>query len=277
TVRRSLCIVLAFILTLWVHSLSFAQSEEKTVPQKLNVERDQLTLVGTKGETLTRTLLLYTDNGPLKNVKLMPLDLYRKDDQAVFSGQRIEPSAALDALTADEPARVTLRFNLGKKDDLEDLHSGEYTGKLLFVYEGGQVWVPISIMVKDPFYLPVVILLIGVVLGGAVTRYRAIGKPRDELIVRIDALRKQMEVEKNLAEVFRKRLNSEIIDVEAALMAAQWDEARTEMAETEALWTRWRRDGRIGFSNSTIWRKPSSRVCKTWMNKRASCNILNVS
>lgn len=235
--------MVSIFLVLWIPTIVIAQTEETTAPNQLNVERDQLTIVGTKRGTLTRTLLLYTDSGPLKNVKVMPLDLERTDGDAVFSAQRIQenPPSPLDAVAANEPVRVSLTFNLGKKDGSEDLRSGEFKGKILFVYEGGKVWVPISVTVKDPMVLPIVVLLLGVVLGLVVTRYRAIGKPRDEVIVRIDALRKQMGSDQELAEAFRKRLSSEIIDVEAALQATQWDEARTEMTEAEGIWTHWRR------------------------------------
>jgi len=245
TVGRSVCIVLAFTLclTLWAPLVAIAQPEEITAPKQLNVDRDQLTIVGIKGKILTRTLLLYTDSGPIQEVKVMPRDLDRTDEQAVFLKQRIqvEPPKPLAQIAAHDPVSIALTFDLGSNKNLGDLRSGHFKGELWFVYDGGPKRVPVSVTVKDRQYLPLLVLLLGVVLGLVVTRYRAIGKPRDEVIVRIDALRKQMEVDKNLAEAFRTRLNSEIIDVEAALMAAQWDEARTEMAEAEALWTRWRR------------------------------------
>lgn len=237
-------LVLTLFLTFWIPTIAAAQSEETTALKKLNVVRDQLTIVGTKGKQITRTLLLHTQDGAISGVKVMPLDLDRTDDQAVFSKQRIqvkEPPQPLDQVAPNDPQTVSLTFDLSRNRNLGDLRSGQFKGVLLVNYEGGQEWVPVSVTVKDPLYLPILVLLLGVGLGVVVSRYRAVGKPRDEVIVRIDALRKQMEADKDLAEVFRKRLNSEIIDVEAALRAAEWDEARTEMAEAEEIWTRWRR------------------------------------
>ncbi len=225
TVGRSVCIVLAFtvFLTLWVPPIAIAQQEDMTAPNQLNAVRDQLAIVGTKGEILTRTLLLYTDNAPIKEVKVIPLDLNRTDELAVFSKQRItvDPPTPLEPIAAHDPISIALTFDLRNHKHSDDLRSGHFKGELWLVYAGGPKRVPVSVTVKDRQYLPILVLLLGVGLGVVVSRYRAVGKPRDEVIVRIDALRKQMEVDKSLAHAFRTRLDSEIIDVEAALMAAQ--------------------------------------------------------
>lgn len=245
-VRYPVVIVLmvAVLLTFSKATLAIAQLEDAILSGQLNIVRDQVTIVGTKGQHVTRTLLLHTQNDSIKGVKVIPLDLNRPDEQVVFSKQRIwveTPLEPLEQIEPNTPRTVSLTFDLRRNKNLGDLRSGQFKGVLLVNYEGGQEWVPVSVTVKDPIYLPILVLLLGVGLGVLVSRYRTIGKPRDEVIVRIDALRKQMEADQDLAEAFRKRLNAEIIDVEAALRATQWDEARTEMAEAEAIWTRWRR------------------------------------
>ncbi|KAM3089852.1 hypothetical protein ACKFKG_32175 [Phormidesmis sp. 146-35] len=231
-------------LGLVVSTMGVFQTGIATVQAETTMQPVQQTVVGTRslvesitgmrGSTETRTVLLETTT-PLKQLELMPLDLYRADGAAVFPASAIslgEPSGKPNELI------LPLQFDLGKAPS-----SGEFSGSLRLSNREGQqsIPIPVTVRVKDPWLLPLLMLLAGTGLGMGVSAYRAKGKPRDEILVRAGQLRSQMQDDRELeqAEAFRTRLESGLVDIRMALQGERWEEGQAAIAQAELLWSKW--------------------------------------
>jgi hypothetical protein len=191
-------------------------------------------IVGLRGSSETRTVLLETTT-PIKQPELTQLDLYRADGAAVFPASAISigtPSGKPNELI------VPIKFDLGKASS-----SGEFSGNLRLSDRDGQqsIPIPVTVRVKDPWLLPLLMLLAGTGLGMGVSAYRAKGKPRDEILVRAGQLRSQMQDDRELeqAEAFRTRLESSLVDIRMALQGERWEEGQAAIAQAELIWSKW--------------------------------------
>jgi len=227
-----------------VSTIGISQAEAATVQTDITIQPVQQTVVGTRslvepvvgmrGSTETRTVLLETAT-PITQPELMQLDLYRADGAAVFPASAISlgtPSGKPNALI------VPLKFDLGKASS-----SGEFSGNLRLSdrNESQSIPIPVTVRVKDPWLLPLLMLLAGTGLGMGVSAYRAKGKPRDEILVRAGQLRSQMQDDRELeqAEAFRSRLESSLVDIRMALQSERWEEGQAAIAQAELTWSKW--------------------------------------
>jgi hypothetical protein len=231
-------------LGLVVSTVGVLQTGIATVQAETTIQPVQQTVVGTRslvesitgmrGSIETRTVLLETTT-PLKQPELMPLDLHRADGASVFPASAIslgKPSGKPNALI------LLLQFDLGKAPS-----SGEFSGSLRLSDREGQasIPIPVTVRVKDPWLLPLLMLLAGTGLGMGVSAYRAKGKPRDEILVRAGQLRSQMQDDRELeqAEAFRTRLESSLVDIRMALQGERWEEGQAAIAQAEVIWSKW--------------------------------------
>lgn len=211
---------------------------------QVTVEPSNLTLVGTRniagvgGTTETRTLFLRTTS-PIRNLQLIPLDLNNAGGIDVLPAQVIQPTlSAQQQIEANGLVPLPVAFQLG-----DAAHSGEFSGTLLVRYEGGELTIPLIVRVKDPPLPPLLVLVTGVVLGIGVSTYRTKGRPRDEILVRVGQLRTQLRTDMDLqkAKPFGSEIESHLLDVEMAIQAERWDDARQAVEQAEAVWLKWRK------------------------------------
>ncbi|MGC9468755.1 MAG: hypothetical protein ACP5HS_09195 [Anaerolineae bacterium] len=203
----------------------------------LAVEPAQVTVKAVQGQRVTRTLLIRSAE-PLRDVRIVALDLSDPEGELLFPSQAIQVSETPANLAADELLTLEVQFNL------DQVEPGEYSGNLLVSYAGGSRTIPVSVAVKAPPWLPLTALVVGVALGVGVSSYRARGRPRDEVMVRLGQIRTQIKVDEELQDLgrpFLRRIESALVDVEAALEGQQWERAREAGAEAAAVWNRWRR------------------------------------
>jgi hypothetical protein len=205
----------------------------------IEIAPSQLTLTGMRGAVEKRTLLLRTSD-PVTNLQVITLDLTRADGVSVLSANTI--TAVLSADTMEADGLLTIPFTL----DLQDAPSGEFQGELLISYDGGTMTVPITVRVKDFWIAPLIVLLVGVVLSAGVSIYRTRGKPRDEILVRMEQIRTQVKSDAQLVPQFQARIEVWFVDVNAALQAEKWTEARDALDQAEAVLLRWRK-GRMDW------------------------------
>lgn len=208
-----------------------------TAQEGLIVSPTQITIAVEKGQTETRTLLIRT-TGPVSNLRVIPLDLTGPNGDVVLPAEAITVELPSTSINANAELTVPVTFNL------TGVPSGQFTGELLISYTGQSYTVPVSVAVKDEPWFPLAALVIGVALGVGVSTYRAQGRPRDEVLVRLGQIRTQMKVDQKLKDPgtpFYDRIDAELVDVEVALEAQQWEKARQAVMEAEVLWTRWRR------------------------------------
>lgn len=221
-----ICVLLSLF---WVSSL--------TAQEGLIVSPPQINIAVEKGQTVTRTLLIRAGE-PVANLRVIPLDLTGPNGTIVLPAEAISIAVPTTSIAANAEVTVPVTFNLA------NVPSGQFTGELLISYTGQSYTVPVSVAVKDKPWLPLAALVVGVTLGIGVSTYRAQGRPRDEVLVRLGQIRTQMKIDKALQEIgtpFYTRIDAEMVDVEVALEGQQWEKARQAVMEAEALWTRWRR------------------------------------
>jgi len=200
----------------------------------ITVSPAQLSVAGTRGAVETRTLLIRATE-PITSLHAIPLDLARTGGDAVLPAGAIQASLPTDEIAPDAPLTVPVTF------DLHTAPGGEFSGALLLGYHGGALTVPVTVTVKDPWPMPLTVLVVGVALGMGVSAYRAQGRPRDEVLVRVGQLRAQMRSDADLAQPFRAQIEAHVVDVEAALRAEKWDTAQSGVEQAEAVWLRWRK------------------------------------
>ena len=235
------------------------------------VSPDQLTIAGSTGSSHSRRLLLRLPPG-ITVQTVVPGDLTASDGSAVLPAeamtaswptpeavdeQAIETSttdaeavvaAGLDSANAagGEPA-VDVPVPLTVDLDLGDVRPGLYTGQIFVVTTTGELPINVNVSVKARGFWPFLVLLIGLVLSVAMSAYRRRGRQRDQLLVEVGSLTESVDADPELAadgigKLFRRRIESELLDVHVALRAADWQTAGTELSAVRILYVTWRKD-----------------------------------
>ncbi len=227
----SLCIALSL---LWTASLA---AQEGIAGEGLTVSPRQVTVAGMRDQRETR-LLLIRANAPVSNLRIVPLDLSGPSGDAFLPADVIGVELPATDIPAGGLLTVPVTFNLA------GARSGQFSGELLIIYDAQSLSVPVNVAVKDPPWFALAALVVGVGLGIGVSTYRAQGRPRDEILVRLGQIRTQMKADADLQKVgvpFYDRIDAHLVDVEVALEAQQWEKAQQAVQEAENLWVRWRR------------------------------------
>ncbi len=223
-------IPLAILVTLlWVSHLAAQEG--------LSVSPRQLTIAAQKGQTETRLLLIRAVE-PVNDLEIITPDLSGPNGTLIMPAKAIRVTLPARHLAAHEVLTVPVTF------DLTAVPSGQFSGELLINYGTQSLGVPVSVAVKDRPWLPLLALVGGVALGIGVSTYRAQGRPRDEVLVRLGQIRTQMKADKELetsGAPFYSRIDAHLVDVEVALEAQQWEKAQQAVKIAEDLWLRWRR------------------------------------
>lgn len=193
---------------------------------EVTVTPAQLSVAGTRGAVETRTLLLRATE-PITGLQAIPLDLACADGNAVLQAGAIQAALPADQMAAGDPLTVPVTI------DLRGASSGQFSGELLVNYHGGTLTVPMTVTVKDPWLLPLVMLLAGVGLGVVVSAYRTQGRPRDEVLGRVGQLHAQVGSGPNLARPFQERIEVHLVDVETALQAEKWQDAQVAIEQAQ--------------------------------------------
>lgn len=230
-----LCIALSLLCGSVATTSLMAQ--ESITGQGLSVSPRQLTVAAMRDQRETRMLLIRTDE-PVANLSIVPLDLNNVNGDTILPANAISVDMPAANIPAGGLLTVPVTFNLAGAS------SGQFTGELLITYGGQSLSVPLNVAVKDPPWLALAALVVGVGLGIGVSTYRAQGRPRDEVLVRLGQIRTQMKSDGDLqkaGEPFYNRIDAHLVDVEVALEAQQWEKAQQAVLDAENLWVRWRR------------------------------------
>ncbi|MBE9041354.1 hypothetical protein IQ235_11235 [Oscillatoriales cyanobacterium LEGE 11467] len=207
------------------------------VREPISITPDRLIVRGTRGAAETRNLLLQT-RGDLENLQVVPLALETWGGEATFPDAAILAGEPETKINADSILTLPLTFDFDRISS-----SGEYNGQLLLTYDNGQQTLPLTVQLKDSPLVPLIVLLTGVGLGVGLSTYRAQGKPRDRVLVRMGQLHAQMSADPKLARAtsFQAQIDAHLLDMEMALQGEQWDVAGEAIDRAEAIWVTWRR------------------------------------
>lgn len=207
----------------------------------LDVDPAEIIISTTRNQGQSRTRLI-TPKGPIKEVRIIPLDLETEGKKSIIHASAITIDPQIKAQkTADgyllqfsgEPVSLPLNFNV------ENVPSNEYKGEIRIQYQGGKKSVPVTIRIKDRPGPPLLVLLTGILLGIIVTRYREQGKPRDEIMVRIGKLRTRINADPQLDQNFRSRLEALLIEAGSLLGTDKFEDAGKTMKTAEDVMDKW--------------------------------------
>lgn len=214
---------------------AIAQVKVTPIPSNLTVLGTRCVVPGWGCEARSRNLLLRSDR-EISNLQIYSLDLTRSDGAAVFPATAIRSTLSRTSIPPSQPLTIPLEFDFAK------IPSGEYNGAILLSYTEGELTVPLTLRVKDPFLFPLISIVLGVVLGIGISSYRTEGMARDEILVRVGQLRVQMQADPQLDVSFDRQIVSYLIDVETALAAQRWDVAASAIDRSVEIWDKWRKD-----------------------------------
>ncbi|MEO1592899.1 MAG: hypothetical protein AAFU71_16630 [Cyanobacteria bacterium J06632_22] len=193
--------------------------------------------LSTAGDRITKTVRIATDEA-VQALTVAATDLENADgsDRVLAGDIAIDVSQA--ALDPNQTATAVV--TIGQLPA-----SGEYSGSLIIRADDSQQVVPIVIRVKDPLPGPLLMVVVGVLLGSGLSWYRTHGQPRDQVVVQAGRLRAQLRSDaklSNLGHRFQEQIEGHLIEADAALEGANWSTAADELAAGQTVWTRWRKN-----------------------------------
>jgi hypothetical protein len=190
----------------------------------------------------------------VRSIRVVPLDLDRKDSQFVFSAKQISGPAGEMKLVPGQGLLLPLKFQLKGS-----AASGEYSGNLLIEHDKGDLLVPVVVKLRDPWWIALGVLGLGVGLASVLSFYQADGFDRDRVRSAMAKLRARMEADggagvddvAQVAKLFQAQVEVCLGKVEDCLDGKQWEEAQKELKEAKGVWSRWRKDDKVW---SGLWR-----------------------
>ncbi|MCA9874329.1 MAG: hypothetical protein KC441_11760 [Anaerolineales bacterium] len=194
----------------------------------------QITVSGTRNTVAHRVVQLQT-TAPLTDVRFLALDIPQTAGDAVLPARAIQATLPVTRLATNSFLTIPLTI------DLAGVPSGQYQGEAQVWHQEGVISLPVTVNVKDGWFGPLLVLLIGILLAVGVSYYRAKGKPRDELLVRVGVLQTGIRQDAALDGQFRARIEAALVDVETALRAEKWEPAQAALDQAEGVWNRWRK------------------------------------
>jgi hypothetical protein len=196
----------------------------------------QVTINGARGDQVSRqvTLRETTSHGsPLTGLRAVPQDLHAAGGQAL-EANRLHVSLPDSQIAGGRLLTATLEI------DMKGLAPGTYTGQVFFESDTATpLSLPVTVNVRHKPIGPMIVLLLGVGAGLYLSTYKTKGKPRAKLILRIVAVRQELEKEAGPQAGFRSRIEFWLGKAEAATHTEEWDVAETAVQHAEELKRKW--------------------------------------
>lgn len=217
--------ILFLSLIIWMESPALAQAEVVT-------NSKAITINATRGENVTRTITLRTSE-KISNLKVVTLDLLSADNSSVLPARTIKLTSPPTQINPQELISLPIQF------DLQNSSSGEFTGEIVLTYEAGEKTIPVIVRLKDPWPLPLTVLVLGILIGMAVSAYSSQGKLSDEVTVNLENLRTQIAADRVEARVFWSRADIYLNIAKQARDAKQIVEAQAAINNAKEVWHKW--------------------------------------
>ncbi|MBF2064610.1 MAG: hypothetical protein IGS39_09355 [Calothrix sp. C42_A2020_038] len=184
-----------------------------------------------------RRNLFLRSNQVVKDVKILSLDLNRADGTEVFPANAIKVNLETSKINSlpNQPLLTPIEF------DLKGVKSGEYNGNLLVITPESELVIPISIKVKDYWFLPLLVLLLGVGLGIVISTYRNEWMARDEVVIQAARLRSRIRADEEFKQdiSFYKKAEAYLASIEVALENKRSSAAQETANKAQDLWDKW--------------------------------------
>ncbi len=200
------------------------------------LQPNQITITGNRLEKQPPRQIFVQTNNPIQDLRVLILDLNRRDGTTVFPASGIVANKQNFQTIKPNQMLIPLEFNLSQAPS-----SGEYNGTMRLSYTGGELTLPITLQVKDFWLLPVLVLFLGTGLGILVSVYRAQGRPRDEILVRVGQLQTQIQEDIEFGKIagFKQYIEGCLIEIKMDLQTEKWEQAIATLEQAENIWKRW--------------------------------------
>ncbi|VXD25090.1 conserved exported hypothetical protein [Planktothrix serta PCC 8927] len=200
------------------------------------LQPNQITITGNRLEKQPPRQIFVQTNSSIQDLRVLVLDLNRRDGNSVFPASGIFPNKQNWQTIKPNQMLIPLEFNLSQAPS-----SGEYNGTIRFSYTGGELTLPITLQVKDFWLLPLLVLFLGTGLGILVSVYRAQGRPRDEILVRVGQLQTQIQEDIEFGKIagFKQYIEGCLIEIKMDLQTEKWELAIATLEQAENVWKRW--------------------------------------
>jgi ElaB/YqjD/DUF883 family membrane-anchored ribosome-binding protein len=220
-------------------SVEAAEAKITANPTNLSVAETNCFFTKSACTKARRNILLRT-NQRVDNLQIITLDLNSTDGTKVFPANAItiyspSESQQINSIPGNKPIKIPIEF------DINQIPSGEFNGNLLITYGENELIIPMNVKVKNHWFFPLLILLIGIALGIIISVYRNEGIARDEILVKVASLRSKMRADQDLYDSFRIKIEGYLIDVETALENRRWQEAQEALGKAQGVWDIWRK------------------------------------
>ena len=228
-------LLLPLILTLFTIN-SFAEN----INSDISFQPTALTINATRGESVYRNLFITTSQEtPIRKIKLFAIDLSSESNKNILTQKHITVLEKSSELTVYTPITLPIEINVS------GIKSGHYQGSIRLQYDTGYKNVPINLNIKDDYYFPLFILLLGVSIAFGLTYYKKYGKSQDELSIQIFKLTQKIKEKKfyeetgSLAIAFQTKINNFLIDTDEAFSNNDWKSARETLNNANLIWIKW--------------------------------------
>ncbi len=209
---------------------------------QLRVYPQSLKIAGTKGQKITRILTI-TANRAIdpQALQISFRDLYRTDEWAIFPIKAQKANSQAAQISKFE-YQLPLEFDLGQSYSM-----GEFSGQIVLRYEQPgenspeEIILPITTKIKSNWFLPLLIIFIGTGIGTGLSWYRAKGRPRDQILVRVGRLRLWIEKDPQFAKSrgFKSQVDYQLNNVRSAIQEERWENAESALTLAKTIWQKW--------------------------------------
>ncbi len=209
-----------------------------------------LTINTVNGYTETRTFLIINNN-PNTNItdlQIVSLDLIRTDNQKIIPASAIKPDSQVTTIPPNGFVQIPVVFNF------QNSASGEYPGNLLISSNNSKTMMPVLVKLKDPFLLPLIVLIVSTFLSVIIFDYASKGQNTDKLKIKIHSIEIKLPVEfdqdnqKEFTKYFKGKITNLLNSSKEKLKQGEYDNAKKEYDDAESVWNHW-------ISYSVEWKK----------------------
>jgi hypothetical protein len=197
----------------------------------------EITLNGTVRQQFERHIVLRetSGGGVVQGLHIVPQDLIEANTGRALPAGQVRVALAAQQLVGGDLLTATMHLNLRR------VPPGVYKGKLLFAADPNLLLaLPLTVNVRHGWWWPLIVVIIGVLLGLGLSSYQARGKRRDEFVIQIAALRDALKDDPDLNQGFGPRMEVLLAEANAAVRSAAWPDAEAKVTEANQLVTRWR-------------------------------------
>ena len=218
---------------------SFVKAQEI----QLEVEPEKLTIAGTNRDKIKRTLFLIA-NKPISpsNLEISFRELNPVNDEGTFFPSTAQTAVLQAEQSSELEYQIPLEFDLSQSTS-----KGEFFGNIVLRYRQNLenttqvILFPVTVRIRSSWYLPLLTIVLGTLIGMGLSWYRSKGRPRDEILVRVGRLRTWMGKDSQFdrSRGFKSQIEYHISNVRSAVQEERWSDAESYLTSAKTVWQKW--------------------------------------